>query len=554
MELIMRKHYERILRDSDKRVKRSLAIQVLDDPQSEFYGGFRDLEGLIEPKYAIYRVTTMISCYYNKDSRWFGNEEVYHRLLLGLEYIRRNQRENGFFDLINCNFYSAPDTAFCIKRLLPTYEYLDKFCSSTDEKTKVLIQLLREIIINGANAMVNGGFHTPNHRWAIASVLMVCNKLFGNQTYVEAANKYLIEGIDCNKDGEYAERSAGNYNRINNDAMILIAEATGDDSYLEYPIRNLQMMLTYFEPDGSIFTNNSTRQDRGKKVYPKDYYFEYLYLGKKLNNTTFLNTANYIMELVEEKNLTAMDCLMQFMLHPDFIDFEHEGSSIPVSYKKFYQESNIVRCRNKDYSYSIINQSPTFLYFQHGDLTVSLKIGASFCEHRYFISQALKQEDERFLLKDEKLGWYYLPFKTPQNTTDWWKMDNASRDKLYGPNMNFDVIVSEEEDGLNIRLKTTGIDRAPVRLELAFDKDVRIETKHFVTEGTSLGGIIAKDGYVTASKGEYAIEVGPAFGTHDFITGKFGSDGRNPHCYTVYFTDYTCFDHTITIRAKDSKY
>ena len=132
-----------------------------------------------------------------------------------------------------------------------------------------------------------GGFHTPNHRWAIASVLLECWKLFGNEEWKQQAYQYLNEGIDCNEDGEFAERSAGNYNRINNDAMISIADSTGDDIYLDYAVRNLWMMMTYIEPDGSIFTANSTRQDRGKTVYPKDYYIEYLELGnaeKKFQN------------------------------------------------------------------------------------------------------------------------------------------------------------------------------------------------------------------------------------------------------------------------------
>ena len=68
----------------------------------------------------------------------------------------------------------------------------------------------------------------------------------------------LKEGNDCNEDGEYAERSAGNYNRINNDAMIMLAVATGDESYYAPVLRNLEMMLTYIDPDDSIFTNNST--------------------------------------------------------------------------------------------------------------------------------------------------------------------------------------------------------------------------------------------------------------------------------------------------------
>jgi hypothetical protein len=56
---------------------------------------------------------------------------------------------------------------------------------------------------------------------------------------------------------------------------------------------------------------------------------------------------------------------------------------------------------------------------------------------------------------------------------------------------------------------------------------------------------------VTATRGDYAIEVGPAFNGHDFVAGKFGSEGRSPQCFTVYFTDTTEFERTVTIKAKD---
>ena len=66
---------------------------------------------------------------------------------------------------------------------------------------------------------MEGGFHTPNHRWAIAGMLKLCGRLFNDDVMYASADRYLAEGIDCNEDGEYAEKSAGNYNSVNNDAM-----------------------------------------------------------------------------------------------------------------------------------------------------------------------------------------------------------------------------------------------------------------------------------------------------------------------------------------------
>ena len=116
----MKKHYEKIILYSDRKTEEIMNQQVMDET-SEFYGGFRDHDGLVEPKLAIFQVTTMTACLFNSKSRFYGNEDIYNRISIALSYIANGQRENGFFDLINCNFYSRADTAFCIDGLLPAY-------------------------------------------------------------------------------------------------------------------------------------------------------------------------------------------------------------------------------------------------------------------------------------------------------------------------------------------------------------------------------------------------------------------------------------------------
>ncbi len=557
----MKKHYDKILSDNDNWVTQVINFQVTD-PSSQFYGGFRDRDGLVEPKYAIFQVTNMTACFFNSQSRFYGSKEIYHIISIALDYISRGQRENGFFDLINCNFYSGADTAFCLDGLIPAYLYLKRLLE-TDAESPVgkdsllpLKQSMESILIKGGKAMLGGGFHTPNHRWAIASVLKMLYFLTSEESFHKGADKFLVEGCDCNEDGEYAERSAGGYNLVNNNAMIMLAIASGDDSYYEPVKRNLSMMLTYMEPDGSIFTNNSTRQDRGVKVYPTGYYLEYLYMGMTFGNKTFLNAACSIMNLAEEKQIRTDGFLIYFMLMPKLIDFEYDNCGLLTDYCRHYKDSGIVRMRRNNYSASILNGSPAFLFFQHGDFCVSLKIGAGFCEHRNFVAQSLTElpGNQGFVLKEKMTGWYYLPFKEPQDTTDWWKMDHTKRDKLLGPDMIFDIVITEAENGIDVKISTDGIDRAPLRVELAFDAGCRIESDHFIAEGLSEGGMLAKDGIVTATKGNYAITAGPGFGNHNFVAGKFGSQTRSNDCFTVYFTDFTCFEHTISLRAVPAAY
>ena len=566
----MRNHYEIIVRESDFRAERSLEIQFLDDPKSPYYGGFRDGNGLVEAKFAIYRFTTMLACYLNPDSRWYRSPVLLERIDLGLSFAERTQRPNGFFDFNDCNFYSAPDTAFCLKRILPVYRYLlsrEEEYPECESITKRLEQILRK----ACDAITGGGFHTPNHRWAIASVMAFCGKLFGEPSYTQTAERYLVEGIDCNEDGEYAERSAGNYNRVNNDAMLLLADATGDDTFYEPVMRNLRMMLTYMEPDGSVFTNNSTRQDRGVKSYPTDYYFEYLYMGSRFRVPAFLDAANTIFNGDTARASEHMDCLIYYMRYPELIGTEHDGSGMSSVYRKFYADSNIIRIGGQGYSCSVLDHCADFLYFQSGAFTCGFRIGASFCEHRAFVSQEMhvfspdgtalspaqfsaSDAPARICLHEKKVGWYYLPFAEPQGTTDWWKMDRSKRDKILGPDMIFDVCIDTVPDGIDLTIRTSGIDKAPLRLEISFDAGCFVETDAFRAEGIPGGGIIVKDGTLLASKGYDCIEIGPCFGTHSFTAGKFGSAGRNAGCFTVYLTDHTCFEHTLRIRSRRSPY
>ena len=81
----MRKHYERILHDSESRVQRYLDIQILDE-NSPFCGGFPKADSLAEPKTAIYRATTMTACYLNPESRYYLDAELGRRLALALAH------------------------------------------------------------------------------------------------------------------------------------------------------------------------------------------------------------------------------------------------------------------------------------------------------------------------------------------------------------------------------------------------------------------------------------------------------------------------------------
>ena len=542
----MRMHYDRVVQDTEKRVAHALKTQNLQQG-SPYYGAFVMPNGVYMQKHALYQIASLAAAYCCRDTKYYHDDNILTAMLRGLDYVDSTQHENGLFDYITCNFFSAPDTAFCIGIILPAYQYLRQQ-AALSEGEAVLKDRLEKIIHLGGRGLLEGGFHTPNHRWAIAGLLAQCGKLFGEEDLTQAAFQYLNEGIDCNADGEYSEKSAGNYNGVNNQAMLFLADALGDDSYEQHVIRNLRMMMTYWEPDDSIFTANSTRFDKDRLVYPDGYYFFYLYIGAKYQIPEFIAMANYIFGIIFEKNLISPDLLGRFLLHPELAGLESDLCATPTEYTAYYADSGIARVRRGRYSYTVMKDKSNFLYVHNGSVKLAVKIGGSFCEHRAFKAEKMWEENGAFHLHQTMRGWYYLPFPEKPATSDWWQMDNASRPKKLGPDMDIDVTVRDTVDGIAVDIRTSGVQGAPWRVELAFSGIDRLENDHMVMPIHGDEVIVVKNGFFTVSNALASMEVGPCFGNHHFTEGKEDSEAKAAGCATVYLTDYTQFHHTIIIR------
>ncbi len=542
----MRAHYESMLRDTEKRARRAMKTQNLEG-NSPYYGAFVMPNGVYMQKHALYCIADIAAVYCNPDAGCYHDETMLASMLRGLDYVSAQQHENGLFDYITCNFFSAPDTAFCIGIILPALQYL-KGLKSRTEGEQQLHDRMDAIVHAGGRGLLEGGFHTPNHRWAIASLLATCGKMYGEEDLTQAAQIYLNEGIDCNADGEYSEKSAGNYNAVNNEAMLLLAAALEDDSFEQHVIRNLRMMLTYWEPDDSIFTANSTRFDKDRLVYPDGYYWPYVYLGAKYHIPEFAAMANYTVAVLRERNLLTPNVLIHYMLHPELIDFESPLCGKPEHYRAYYPESGIARVRRGRYTYTVMRDKSNFLHVHNGDIRLAVKIGGSFCEHRAFKAETMEEAEGEFRLHQTMRGWYYLPFEEKPATSDWWQMDNAARKKKMGPDMDIDVVIREADDGIDVEVKTSGVEGAPWRIELAFSGIDRIANPHMTMPVHGDEVLVLKDSFFTVSRGHASMEVGPAFGTHHFTDGKEDSETKTPGAATVYCTDYTEFHHVISIR------
>lgn len=585
----MERYLRHIIRGAETRVEAFLKTQVLDQTRAD-YGA---MEGeMIEPKPVIYVLAAAAAVYCHPDSRYYHEERLLEAMNLGMDFVGRCQRENGGFDYPSCNFNSAADTSFCFKRLIAGFRVLERWeKDSVNPGVEVLKGKYLVVMRKALEMICSGGFHTPNHRWGITAALMQGANLFGSESpyreiftddtkaggnqetgkqaamqragefadrLMKRAKQYLAEGIDGSEEGEYAERSTGNYNAVVNNAMMAMFEESGDSSYLGYVVRNLHMMLTYIDPDDTIFTQNSTRQDQGKADYADKYFYQYLYMASLTEDADapyadsheeFDRAAHKIIRDNMERGDLAPDCLHIIMGQKRMENYHFTGYGFLETYRKFYEEAGVLRVKTERFGYSVLRGESAFLFLKAGEMPVCIKIGESIGSVRNFIPERMEVKDGECVLESTVSASYYLPFAEPPATSDWWKMDHGKREILVNSELKMRVTVKEETDGLQVSVHTEGLDRVPIRVQVCIPAGAVLEHPCFRLTAGRGEDLVLKDGNVAVHHGSQVLDLGPGFGTHAF-RGHYSGEEKNEAGYTVLLNDYTPFDRTFGLKIR----
>ena len=573
----MKRYMEHMIRSAERRVQHFLDSQIKDSNRKDY--GAMPTE-IVEAKPTIYRLADAVAVYCNEESAFYHKAQLYEAIDLALDFIRRCQREEGSFDYPSCNFKSAADTSFCFKRLIAAYRLLVKYSKNVSEeqaqKLKHLQDKYKVLLYDALESITRGGFHTPNHRWGISAALMQGGNLFPehplhNQIQVRL-EQYLNEGIDGNSEGEYAERSTGNYNAVVNNAMMAMYMESEDVTYLGYVARNLHMMLTYFDPDDTIFTQNSTRQDQGKADYPDKYFYQYLYMAS-LYKSEKMKASKCHNQLIEEGIMTdelylefdaaahkiirdnmlrgdmAPECLHIIMLHEEMMDYAFEGYGFLETYRKYYDEAGVLRVKTPHYGYSLLRGKSNFLFFKVKETLVYLKIGESIGSVRTFMPETLVEENGVYTMESTVEASYYQPFAEKVETADWWQMDHSKREILVNSTLKLTVRVKELEDGLELKVKSEGLDGVPLRLQVCIPAGSTVQNEAFYLKANKGESMILRNGYVEVKHNTHTIEIGPGFGTHEF-QGHYSGEEFNETGYTLFLNEYTPFEKVVTMKIK----
>jgi len=554
----MKSHYRKLLQYADAGVERTLKRQC-SNPMKDEFGGFPDMrKGFSEPANVIGVAVSLMVLYYNEDSRYHRDQRLLLTADRAVDYTLRKQHDDGTVDLVETNFHCAATIGFSLQNVVPAYRVIKKYNRHTDEED-LLQEKILTYIKKCADGMVSGGFHTPNHRWVIASALSLCKNELGRDELIEEIELYLKEGIDCNKYGEWTERSAGIYNKVNNDGMIIMAEELGKWELLEHARRNLFMMFHYLEPDDTLFTMNSHRQDISKKMYPMRYYENYLMTAHYLKDKHLAYMADYLFNMVNDyendngplQSGNIPKCISRYMLHDFLRENELEKEEYDwKQYEAFYDLSNIVRRRNGDAITTIMGESPMFMKFQKGLNEVFIRFSSSFfgTEGR-FQSDSLKKIDGGYRLHYRSDWGYVRPLGKPDKPT---KNGHTNIEHRKTANMqvfevNIDILPFD--DGVRVDIDSMGVENLPCKLEMIFKPGGYFDSEQ--TEFLAGGGqhIMVRYGSFDYIKGRDTIRVEGAFGNTNYHSDLRGSWPEVPDSFTVYFTDRSPTKRTVIFKG-----
>ncbi len=190
---------------------------------------------------------------------------LWRRARLAARHLRRAQRPSGLIDLPGCNWDSAPDTAFLVQLLCAVIE---RTAGHPDPAARLLRRELLAFVRRSLPGLATGGFHTPNHRWVVASALAWAGALVGDRRGKRTLRAYLAEGIDQDADGAYQERSPVVYDAVTNRSLLLLARQAGWTAARPAVERNLALARTLLDADGTIESLQSRRQDRAWRIAP----------------------------------------------------------------------------------------------------------------------------------------------------------------------------------------------------------------------------------------------------------------------------------------------
>lgn len=531
---------------------------MMRDTFSPDYGGVCTPEkGFGEPGQGQF-VGLLVSAYYNPDSAYYHDAEVLKDAMLIQQFMLNKQHEDGTIDLRETNFHCAPTVGFSVQILAYAWRLLHRDTQNTPLE-KELEAAVYEFLLQGAKGMIHGGFHTPNHRWVVSSALSLCYNILGDEECLKACELYLNEGIDCDEYGEYTERSAGIYNVVNNRSLIILSQELDRPELLEHVRRNLNMVPCYFDPDGTVFTLNSTRQDNYKKLYPVAYFENYMIMACLDKSEVFAGMAEWLFDRIERMAAStstdyqlhsAIDLpiwMLRMQLDKALMDTEVAGQAPADTCHSFFPVSGVVRDRKGDTTYTILANSPAFFFLQKGINRMYVRFGSSYYAKGQMQSPVITPIENGYRLQYSINKGFTRPFPNGSETPNWWEMDHSKRERVHCVTLTMTVDIVKDGDELLMTFSSNGMDDLPAKMEFIFEPGGYFQSSDVFMQTHPGDSLILRQGSADYTYGGETITLSEGHMEHRYASGMRGTPASEPHQFTVYLTEMGQFTRTIRL-------
>ena len=512
-------------------------------------------------------LVALVRLYVEPASAFHGSEDVLERIERAIAFQLASAEPDGLIDLVSTNWQSPPDTAFTIQLLAPLVQVIDgarelrgpasdAHLAGADRIRDGLLRYLERT----APALVDAGFHTPNHRWVVCSALALAARHLPDLQATAYIERILAEGVDINEDGEYSERSTGTYAAVSNRSLVLTADALERPQLLD-PVRaNLRFMARLFHDDGTVVTAMSQRQDRGTRVVPVQLASVYREMAHRDGNDEWRAIADMLVDASEprwngahgEPSLTPVGAagaglcawlLHPFRRHPDLRAAAAVARAQPPRrYDVHFARSGIYRVRDGEASLTVLRGDHGLLDLVWGPLHLaSTKLAGSYFAKLRFAAATMERTDDGVRLEmpvdaQPRVG-YQLPVDT-EVPFDEALLMKERRPWIDHPRFGLTVELARRASGIALRIRSTG-GRAdvPCQLELCAHGATRLEIPGASVSvsggsGAPTGGTapragataIVKDGPAVLRSTAHALRVNPGSRAHRTLRMR-GAEG-----------------------------
>jgi hypothetical protein len=536
-----------LVRANDERVADLLAKQERRAGH-RWLGGLVNEYGLHTPGGTSGLIVALTCAACAPGGRHRDSADLAEPLRLAARYLLAAQYDDGTIDLYSTNFRSPPDLAFILEAMCPACALLRT--SPVPALAAVAVDLGR-FIVRGADGLVTGGVHTPNHRWVVCAALAQANSLFPNPRYVARVDQWLAETIDIDPDGQYTEKSTTVYSPVVDRALLTVARLLQRPALHEPVRRNLEMTLYYVHPDGEVVTEASRRQDRYQRGSMARYYYSYRTLALLDGNGRFAAMTRQI----ERTARSQIGDLLAFLHEPEFARALPPDAPLPTDYEKVFRYSGLARIRRGTVSGTILAGNTTLFSFRRGAAALeAVRLASAFFGKGQFAGDELVPRDGGgYELRQTLDGPYFQPLSPDQIAAgDHVRMAPngtlAADSKAFRARSNVQSLesvarITETAGRFALEFSVLGTPEVPVAIELAFRR------------GGTLQGVepvagVSDTYLLSAGTGRYVvggdtIEFGPGRAEHTYTQVR----GALPRWdgLSVYLTGLTPFRTTLRI-------